>query len=64
METEIGMDDLITIIGEQTVNIRLLKQEKQELTNTVGKLMNEKAELEEILQTSNAEERRTREPVS
>lgn len=31
MEGGLGVDDLITIIGEQAISIRLLRQEKAEL---------------------------------
>ena len=51
-EGGIDGNDLVMIIGEQTISIRMLKQEKQELESQVGRLLAENsaihAELEAL----------------
>lgn len=49
-EGEIHMDDLVTIIGEQTVVNRLLQQEKREITKQLESMTIERNTLQRTLE--------------
>ena len=46
LEGGIQADDLVVIIGEQAIQIRILQQEKKELGNQILKLIEDKLELQ------------------